>query len=212
MGAEEKHVDQVLADYKNAIEWAKSLIPDIKPTCRIYQYLELLEATVRANAQGTIVSKPTLLILDALHHSNFLIGIHKKFHNRRDEVFLQKLRASLMGPVFSNKEELGEGFSKGSKARDLESELILAAQIRNPEVVSFEGNDVVYDLKDYKFGAEVKRIHSLENIEHQFLKGCKQLVKNSAAKYGMVTFRFDKHFFLENGTRIELIVRAARKV
>jgi hypothetical protein len=204
----EHQVEEVLKSYKAAILWVESLIPDIKPTCRIYEYLKLLELTVHENRAGVTTSKPTRLILEAHQKSNLLIEIYRRFEKRREPQFINKLRESLFGPVYSHEEELGKGPSRSSFGRDIESEFLMATRIRNPEIVSFEGNDIVYDLKDFKFGVEVKRIHSLENINDQFIKGCQQIDTNASIQCGMVALRFDNHFYYRNeGGLVELIER-----
>ncbi len=40
MNSVEKPVEQILEDYKKAIAWVESIIFDIKPNCRIYNYLQ----------------------------------------------------------------------------------------------------------------------------------------------------------------------------
>ena len=79
LGPGERPVEVILAEYKEALAWVKSLISDINPKGRIYEYLKLLEDTNRANKTGAIHKCSSLLILDAHQQSNFLIELHKKF-------------------------------------------------------------------------------------------------------------------------------------
>lgn len=110
--------------------------------------------------------------------------------------------------IFLHKEVLhGKGPAQNGLGRDTESEFYFAAHVKNPKIVSFDGNDVVYDLGDYKLGIEVKRIHSLDQIEENFKKACDQLQGNKAIKYGMVGFRFDNHFLQKDASGLKLIDR-----
>lgn len=202
-----RQVEQLFLDYKNAIEWIEPLIPDIKPTCRIYNYLELLEITERANTAGIVVPKPTLLILEAAQHALVLTTMHKAFKNRNEKEFVDKLRVSLQGPSYSNREVIGESTSKGAIARNIESELILASRIKNQKIVSFESNDVVYDLDGMKFGMEVKRVHSLKKLRKRFIEGCEQIERTAHVNCGMVAIRFDKHFYIKSEQGVVCIER-----
>jgi hypothetical protein len=204
----ERPIEQLLEEYKLAIKWVESLIQDIKKLPRIYKYLEVIETTVRANKEDKPNPNEILLVLEAHQKSDLLIQIHNKFHNRKEIPFVNKLRDSMFGPVFLHKEVLqGKGPSQNSFGRDTESEFYFATHIKNPEIVSFQGNDVVYDLGDYKLGVEVKRIHSLDQIESNFRKACDQIQDNRAVKYGMVGFRFDNHYLKEDPFGLKLIDR-----
>jgi len=208
MSFQERQITQILIDYKIALAWVEALIPNIKTASRIYKYLEVIESSVRANKDGTTNTNPLLLTLEAHQKSDLLIEIHKKFYNRTEKSFVDKLHASLLGPVYLHKEILqGEGPSKNTHGRDVESEFYFATHVKNPDIVSFQGNDVVYDLKDYKMGVEVKRIHSLEQIESNFKIACNQIQKNPDVRYGMVGFRFDNHYLLEDQFGLKLIDR-----
>lgn len=211
MPFQERPIERILEEYKLAVMWVESLFPNKKIPPRIYKYLEVLESSVRCNREGTPNPNLLLLTLEAHQKSDLLIEMHKKFQNRNEVPFLNKLYESLLGPVFMHKEILqGEGPSKNSFGRDTESEFYFAAHVKNPGIVSFEGNDVVYDLRDYKVGVEVKRIHSLDQIEQNFRLGCDRIQANKAVKYGMVGFRFDNHFLEKNHFGLRLIDRGEK--
>lgn len=197
MAFQERSIEQILYEYKQALVWVESLIPDIRKTTRIFKYLEVIETSIQANNEKTPNPNLLLLVLEAHQKSDLLIQLNKKFQTRQEKPFIDKLRDSMFGPVFLHKEILqGKGPAKNSFGRDTESEFYFAAHVKNPEIVTFEGNDVVYDLKDYKLGIEVKRIHSLDQIESNFKIACDQIHRNKEIKYGIVGFRFDD-FFLQ---------------
>ncbi len=205
---QERSIEQILEEYKPAVKWVESLIPDIKKLPRIYKYLDVIETTVKANREGKSNPNELLLVLEAHQKSDLLIQIHKKFPNRKETPFLVKLRESMFGPIFLHNEILqGEGPYKNSFGRDTESEFYFATHVKNPDIISFQGSDVVYDLKDYKLGIEVKRVHSLDQIESKFHDACGQLQKNSSIKYGVVGFRFDNHFLQKTPFGLKLIDR-----
>ena len=209
MSFKERPVEQILEEYKEAIDWVNSFIPNIKPTSRIYKYLELLETYVRLNREGVNGSFSLLDVLDAHQKSDLLIQIYKKFQARREKEFIDKLSSYFFGPVNTHDEVLhGSGPSKSSYGRDIESEFYFATKVKEPEIVSFQGNDVVYDLKEFKFGVEVKRIHSLDKIEKNFEIACNQIETAPSVKYGMVGFRFDNHFLKKTDFGVELIDRS----
>jgi hypothetical protein len=201
-------VEKIFEEYKTAVSWVKSIVSDIPENSRMYEYLKHLELTVEENAKNISSPKSLLLILETNQHSSFLVGLHKKFKTRTEKPFLEKLRTTLFGPVYTHREVLtAAGPSRNPLARNIESELIMASRVAHPEIVTFEGGDVIYELGYYKFGMEVKRVHSLEKVIQRFREGCEQVQRNAAVRYGAVAFRFDKHFFVTDQGSLRLMDR-----
>jgi len=209
----------IFDDYCRAVAWVESIIKKIPDNARMYVYRATLEKEVKDFEGGIELASATPAetnaILEANLESAILIDIHKKFGNRREKEFIDKLKESLFGPPYSNDEltgnpAKGKGKSRTSFGRDIQSELLLATRIIHPEIVSFKGNDIVYDLGTFKFGAEVKRIHSEAQISPRFNEACQQLQDNPEIQFGLVALRFDK-FYFPNVEGYELLELAKRE-
>jgi len=188
--------------YCTALDWAVSLIPKLPKHCkRFFEYKDILKQQFDEYQRGehVVISERSEMIANMETHLEAfaLVDIYKKFALCKDTEFIRKLRESFYGPSTTVDEETGGSKSKGSFARNILSELILASKFKNPEKVSFQEHDIVYDLGDSKFGVEVKRIQEEANIVDLFADACRQLQQNSSIEYGMIALRLDKYFFTD---------------
>ena len=175
-------IRQVYDDYCRAIRWVEATVEKVPPNPRMYVYRDILQKEVLDFENGielsTSTPEETNAILEANLESAILIDVHKQFGGRREKEFVDKLRESQFGPVYSNDEQLGKGPTKSAFARDIQSELLLATRSKRPEIVTFDAHDIVYDLGDQKFGIECKRIHSEKQIFSRFHEACSKLQTN----------------------------------
>jgi hypothetical protein len=187
------------SDYCKAMDWVEKTIQKVPVDNRFYQYRETLKKQLDEHIDGELKhsgGSEMKLHTEANLEAFVLVDVYKKFSNRADKEFKDKLREMLFGPPYSSDEQSGEQNPVISTlGRDIGSELILASKLKNPERISFVKSDIVCDLVEYKFGFECKRIHSDEKIIRNFNRASAKLQENENIDYGFVALRLDKFFF-----------------
>jgi hypothetical protein len=187
--------ESVLSNLNEAIEWVETVVPNRDENWRAYHYRNVLQNFIEINKRKLFNynTYPALPLLESWIAARHLTDLYEKYKGRKEKSFLDKLRASTFGPRYPFQEIKGSGNKrKSSYGRDIESELIVATQIKTPEIVSFDFADVTLNLPSGKLGIEVKRVQSAGHIVSKYLEACRQIEKNKNIDLGLVMFRFDR--------------------
>jgi hypothetical protein len=187
--------ESVLSNLKEAIGWVETVVPNRDEKWRAYHYKDVLQDFIELNKKGLFNRNtyPALPLLETWIAARHLTDLHEKYRGRKEKYFLQKLRASTFGPRYPFQEMEGLGNKrKGTYGRDIESELLVASQIKTPEIVRFDSADLTLDLPSCKLGIEVKRPKSTGHIVEKYLEACRQIEENPNIDLGLVMFRFDR--------------------
>lgn len=198
-------------EFCQALTWAKKLVPEISKKSRFYDYEKelrrLFDCFQTGERPGEFETKASV---EAHIEGLALVDIHKKFKDRNDFEFRNKIKQMFFGPYYSSDEKNGGSVYQKGLARDIQSELILASRFKNQKLGCFSESDFSYVFNGVRVGFECKRVHSEESVVKLFTKACKKIQKNLNA-YGIVGLRLDKCSFVNRVGKIHLPQPILRK-
>lgn len=187
--------ESVLSNLQDAIGWVETVVPKRAENWRAYYYRDVLQHFIELNKRRVLYDDEyhVVPLLESWIAARHLTDLHEKYEGRKEKPFLEKLRASTFGPRYPLQEMKNLGHKrKGSYGRDIESELIVASQIKTPDIVRFDSADLTLDLPSCKLGIEVKRLQNTGHIVDRYIEACRQIEENLNIEMGLVMFRFDR--------------------